>query len=63
MLENGWLMMQEEREQRQADWLDSRPKCDECGDPIQDEVYYVIGFDKVCENCLDNNHKRYVEED
>lgn len=35
-------------------WLDSRPKCDICGDPIQDEFYYDIDGDKYCEKCKEN---------
>ena len=30
----------EEREAKQERWLASRPVCDLCGEPIQEDVYY-----------------------
>lgn len=38
-------------EEQQA-WLDSRPKCEYCGEPIQDDEAYEIEGVLVCENCV-----------
>ena len=42
-----------ERERR----LEELPKCDICGEPIQEEYYYLIKGDKICPDCLDNYRK------
>ena len=39
------------REREQEEWLKSRPVCDECGEPIQDEGYYKFEGDIYCEEC------------
>jgi formylmethanofuran dehydrogenase subunit E len=46
---------------RQAE-LDKLPKCSECGEPIQSETCYEIDGGLVCEDCLENNHKKFVED-
>lgn len=33
-------------------WLDSRPVCIECGEPIQDDFLYDINGDIYCEECM-----------
>ena len=38
------------------------PVCDECGHRIQDENCYVWGGCVICEGCLEENHRRGVEE-
>lgn len=42
--------------------LNKLPKCSECGEPIQDDCYYEINGECVCPECLDNNHKHWVED-
>lgn len=42
--------------------LDRLPKCCECDHPIQDEFCYEINGDLVCNECMDNNHKKCVED-
>ena len=37
------------------------PVCSECGEPIQDEHCYEIDGEYICEECLENNHKKSVE--
>lgn len=37
-----------------AKWLERRPKCADCGEPIQDDHYYQINGGPVCQYCLDN---------
>lgn len=36
------------------------PVCDNCERPIQDEYYYYINGENICEECLRNNYKREV---
>lgn len=42
--------------------LNKLPKCAECDEPIQDDCYYEINGECVCPECLDNNHKHWVED-
>jgi formylmethanofuran dehydrogenase subunit E len=45
----------------QCEKLSKRPKCEYCGEHIQDDFYYYVdGI--VCGECLDENHKRYIED-
>jgi hypothetical protein len=45
----------------QCEKLSKRPVCEYCGKHIQeDHYYYVDGI--VCGECLDENHKRYIED-
>lgn len=46
-----------EHDAEQQRWLATLPKCVECGDPIQDEVYYEIGNRCWCPSCMDD-HRR-----
>lgn len=46
------------RDEQQAEWLASRPVCEICGDPIQDEIYYDLNNKRVCVDCVDS----YLEE-
>lgn len=46
----------------QAAILDKLPRCSECDEPIQSEVCYEINGELVCEECLENNHKKWVED-
>ena len=48
----------EKLDREQAKQLDELPKCDICGEPIQDEYYYEIGGDLVCRECLDNHFRK-----
>lgn len=47
--------------QQQAN-LDKLPKCIYCDDPIQDDCYFEINGECVCENCLNEHHKKWVED-
>lgn len=42
-------------------WLNTLPQCDICGERIQDDYYYKIGTEVVCEECLKDNF-RYSNE-
>lgn len=54
MLTTTWAEQDlERREREQEEWLRSRPVCEFCGDPIQEEVYYEPepGM-KYCPDCF-----------
>ena len=40
------------RDAEQENWLNSRPKCEECREHIQDEYLYDIGGALYCEDCM-----------
>ena len=42
--------------------LDKLPKCTECDEPIQDEHCYEINDELICEQCLNENHKKWTED-
>lgn len=42
--------------------LDRLPRCSECDEPIQSETCYEINGELICEDCLENNHKKWVED-
>ena len=42
--------------------LSELPVCCLCGEPIQDEYYYEIGVDILCEKCLNDMHRKYTED-
>lgn len=37
------------------------PKCVDCGQPIQDEVYYEFDGKHYCADCLEEHHRHYTE--
>lgn len=43
-------------------WLDSRPVCSNCGEPIQDAFCYEINDEVICEDCLNDNFRKAVED-
>ena len=48
------------KEEEDDDWLQGRPVCDQCGEHIQDDCYWLINGEKFCESCLDW-HKQYID--
>ena len=48
----------ERKMQDEDEWLKSLPVCSYCGQHIQDDEYYEIDEEKVCEECL----RDYCEE-
>lgn len=49
-------------DREEAEWLESRPVCEICGHPIQDETLYLINDEFVCEKCLDHNFKKWTDD-
>lgn len=52
------LRMYQEDEAR---WLESRPKCSECGEPIQDESAFFYNDEWICEDCM-MSFRKWVED-
>lgn len=40
--------------------LSRLPVCAYCDNPIQDECYYEIEGETICEECLNANFRKYV---
>ena len=38
--------------------LDKLPKCADCGEPIQDDHYYLINGENICPDCLESGYRR-----
>lgn len=38
------------------------PECCECGEKIQDEYYFEINGEYICEECLNDNHRKRTED-
>lgn len=53
-------------DEEQAKKLDRLPKCDCCTNPIQDEHFYVIHGEYICESCMEEHYRRetsdYIKE-
>lgn len=43
--------------------MEKYPICDDCGFRIQDEHYYLINGNPICQECLDGNYKREIYDD
>ena len=41
-----------------AEWLKSLPLCTECDEPIQDDFYYVINSETLCEECMKEKYQK-----
>ena len=42
--------------------LNKLPKCAECGEVIQSEICYEINDCYICEECLEENHRKWVDD-
>ena len=50
-----WIIQDHEQHERdQEEWLRTRPKCDECGEPIQDDHYFKIFSFIFCPSCIES---------
>ena len=58
MFDNYDLFEMHDREQEAK--LENLPVCDCCGERIQDEYYYDIDGEILCEECLKENYRREV---
>ena len=42
--------------------MDKLPVCADCGEPVQDDYYYLINDEVICPNCLDAGYRKAVED-
>lgn len=47
---------------QQAKALARLPRCSECDQPIQGDYVYCINDELICEQCLTDNHRKWVED-
>ena len=54
MLNTTWAEQDLARHEReQEEWLKSRPVCDQCGEPIQDDAMFEFENETYCTECWD----------
>ena len=46
----------EAHEAEEERWLEKRPKCDCCGEPIYEDTFYDIGGEYLCSECMNNRY-------
>ncbi len=46
----------------QDERLEALPVCSECDQHIQDDHLYEINGEYICQSCMDNNHRKWVED-
>lgn len=56
------LDLYDRHEAEQERKLAKLPDCDYCGEPITDDHYYDLDGDIVCQECLDSNFKKRVDD-
>ena len=49
-------------EQAQEELLDELPQCEECGTIIQDDYYYDIDGEILCEDCMCSKYRKKVDD-
>jgi formylmethanofuran dehydrogenase subunit E len=54
-----WERNERELERRLA----SRPRCEDCGEHIQDEFYFEVEGDILCEECMHDRYRKAVDAD
>ena len=59
MMDNHDLFVQHDAEQ--SAWEERLPKCDFCGEPIQDEYLYDIDGEIYCEECMKEHFRKSVD--
>lgn len=60
ILDNYSAFKDYDAEQQTA--LESLPECCECGEHIQDEYCFEFEGEYICEKCLNENHRKPVED-
>ena len=46
---------------KQDKWLEARPRCCCCGEPIQDDMLYDIDGDLYCEDCMNDEFRHSTD--
>lgn len=47
---------------RRAKALERLPRCSECDNPIQGDECWEFNGELICEECLKDNHRKWVED-
>lgn len=53
-----WEAHEREQERRLAEL----PVCADCGNPIQDDHFYLINDEPICPDCLDAGYRKQTED-
>ena len=54
--------LHEQQETKYQKWLATLPVCDECGEPIQDEEFYLVNDIKICPTCMERVFKKNTDD-
>ena len=52
----------EAHERRQEALLDKLPECERCGKLIQDDYYFEIENEILCEDCMNRRYRKSTED-
>ena len=52
----------EEHDRKQTEWVERRPRCADCENPIQDEFAYYINGEWICDECLSSYRREVLPE-
>lgn len=52
----------EQHEARQQRELASLPVCADCGEPVQDDHFYLINDEVICPRCLEAGYRKEVDD-
>ena len=55
---DGNMAFLDDYESQNRNWLESRPICENCYVPIQDEHYYGWNGEQLCEKCFEEELKK-----
>lgn len=42
--------------------LERLPVCADCGEPVQDDHYYLINDEVICPGCLESGYRKDIDE-
>lgn len=42
--------------------LEQRPVCADCGEPVQEDYFYLINDEVICTNCLESGYRKPIED-
>lgn len=42
--------------------LERLPVCADCGEPVQNDHYYLINDEVICPNCLESGYRKDIDE-
>lgn len=46
----------------QTEQLERLPVCADCGEPVQDDHYYLINDEVICPDCLESGYRKDIDE-